>query len=119
MVIVVYPYPGCTFNTNDVAEALAVMLLQIHASGSHSGGTPDGNQNNLTTAVMCVKKVWCPIISAASSTEAWFYFNIRWTEYVTAVKITGQDCVIQLLECCEEDLQKDLTRAPAEGTLRF
>ena len=44
MVIVVYPYPGCTFNTNDVAEALAVMLLQIHASGSHSGGTPDGNQ---------------------------------------------------------------------------
>ena len=36
--------------------------------------------------------------------------------YVTATKITSQDCVIQFLEFCEEDLWKDLTRA-ARGTL--
>ena len=104
------PYPGCTFNTGNVAEALAAMLLQIHASGFHSGGTPDVDQSNVTTitVVACVRKVWCPTISAGSSTEAWCYFNIRWTDYVTATKITGQDHVIRLLECCDEDLGKNL-----------
>ena len=31
--------------------------------------------------------------------------------YVTVKKTTGQDCVIQFLGFCEEDLWKDLTRA--------
>ena len=30
------------------------------------------------------------------------------------MKIIGQDCVIQLLEYCDEDLQKDLTRATGD-----
>ena len=44
------------------------------------------------------------------------YLNIRWRDSVTATKITGQDCVIQLLECSDEDLWKYFTRA-AGGTL--
>ena len=31
--------------------------------------------------------------------------------YVTGTKLIGYDVVTQLLECCEEDLRKDLTRA--------
>ena len=50
MVIAVRLYPGCTFNTGNVADALAVVLLQIQASGFHSSSTPDGGQNNATTA---------------------------------------------------------------------
>ena len=117
MVLVDCPYPGCTFNTGKVADALAAMLLQIHASGSHSGGTPDVGQNNVTstTAAARVKEVRCHTISAGSSNEAWLNFNIRWRDYVTATKITGQDCVIKFLECCDEDLRKDLT-GTAGGT---
>ena len=61
MVIVDCPHPGCTFNTSNVADALAATLLQIHASGSHPGGTPDGGQNNetSTSAVVHVMKVQC------------------------------------------------------------
>ena len=103
---------------------LTVCILGVLVSGSHSGGPPDVGQNNVTptTVVVHVEKVWHPIISAGSSTEAWSLlqhqmdFNIRWSDYVTTMKITGQDCVIQLLECCGEDLQKDLTRV-AGGTL--
>lgn len=66
MVIVDCPHPGCTFNTSNVADAPAATLLQIHASGSHPGGTPDGGQNNGTStfAVAHVMKVQCPTISA-------------------------------------------------------
>ena len=34
----------------------------------------------------------------------------RWNDYTAATKITGKDEVLQLLECCDEQLRKDLTR---------
>jgi hypothetical protein len=34
----------------------------------------------------------------------------RWQDYVEATKISGKDKVIQVLECCDEQLRKDLTR---------
>ena len=34
----------------------------------------------------------------------------RWTDYAEATKVQGKDKVIQLLECCEEQLRNDLTR---------
>ena len=36
--------------------------------------------------------------------------------YVDATKVTGRDKVVQLLECCDEQLRKDLTRS-AGGSL--
>ena len=45
------------------------------------------------------------------------YFQSRWGDYVRATKLTaGPDRVIQLLECCDEQLRRDLTRN-AGGTL--
>ena len=63
-----------------------------------------------------VDNVRRPVISAGGTSEEWSYFNTRWTEYKMATKITGIDKVIQLLECCEEDLRKNLSRASG-GTL--
>ena len=40
----------------------------------------------------------------------------RWNDYVKATKLVGTDKVIQLLECCDNQLRKDLTRN-AGGTL--
>ena len=43
-------------------------------------------------------------------------FSYSLAKYKTATKILGTDQVIQLLECCDEHLQKDLTHA-AGGNL--
>ena len=63
-----------------------------------------------------VEKVKGPIISAAGSSEEWAYFLSRWSDYVDATKVTGRDKVVQLLECCDEQLHKDLTQS-AGGSL--
>ena len=63
-----------------------------------------------------VKKVWCPAISTGGTSEEWSCFKIRWKDYVDVTKICRKDLVIQLLECSDEDLHKDLTHA-AGGTL--
>ena len=109
MVAVEYTYPGCTLKMSDVAnsDALDAMLLQIH------GSFPTLVVHQMVVEVtrllllrlhLSGKNILHPFISAGSSTEAWSYFSIRWRDYAIATKTTGQDCVTQLLECCNEDL---------------
>ena len=43
------------------------------------------------------------------TSDDWSYFQSRWSEYKAATKIQGNDIVIQLLECCDKQLRKDLT----------
>ena len=57
-----------------------------------------------------------PSVSLAGTSEEWSYFVTRWNEYKAGTELTGTDVVTQLLECCDEDLRRDLTRA-AGGTL--
>ena len=62
------------------------------------------------------EKVKRPCISSAGTTEEWQYFQSRWSDYVRATNLSGADKVIQLFECCDDQLQRDLTRN-AGGTL--
>ena len=43
-------------------------------------------------------------------TEDWQYFKSRWNDYVKATRLEGTDRIIQQLECCDDQLSKDLTR---------
>ena len=63
-----------------------------------------------------VEKVKRPSISAGCSSEEWSYFTTRWQEYVEVTKILGKESIIQLLECCDENVHNDLTRT-AVGSL--
>ena len=56
-----------------------------------------------------MEKVRRPTVTAAGTSEEWSYFELRWSEYKAATRLTGTDIVYQLLECCEDNLQKDLT----------
>ena len=55
-----------------------------------------------------LEKVKRPTLCAAG--EEWSYFLSRWSDYSSATKVTGRDKVIQLLECCNEPLHRDLTK---------
>ena len=57
-----------------------------------------------------------PVISSAGTPEDWNYFLSRWNDYVEATKVTGEDEVLQLLECCDEELRRYVTRM-AGGSL--
>ena len=43
-------------------------------------------------------------------TEAWSYFTTRWRSYSQAVQLSGQHTSIQLLECCDTKLRRNVTR---------
>ena len=56
------------------------------------------------------KPVERPQIAAGETSEGWEYFTTRWRAYSRASKLKGADLGIQLLECLEPGLRRDLTR---------
>ena len=94
------PIPGCEYTTPDLDPAIVAALLTTHGS-SHTQAQP--------TTAAAVEKVRRPVISAAGTTEDWSYFETRWSDYTKATKIKGQDRILHLLECCDDNLRKDLT----------
>ena len=83
---------------------------QLHSAGAHSTQTGATAQPQPPPITARVEKVRCPTVNAAGSSEDWAYFVTRWQENIEATKLEGRDLIIQLLECCEEQLRKDLTR---------
>ena len=101
MPVVQCPIEGFSYQTPDHGDAIVAALITAHCT-SHN--TNPGNAAKL-------EKVKRPIISSAGTSEEWSYFMSRWRDYVDATKVSGKDRVIHLLECCDEDLRKDLTRS--------
>ena len=100
------PAPDCdvTFSVT-TPPAVLIHLLTLHAQIAHAT-TPA----TAPTANAKAEKVRRPTISAAGSSEEWSYFTQRWSDYKAATRLTGQDIVYQLLECCDDSLRRDLTR---------
>jgi coenzyme F420-reducing hydrogenase gamma subunit len=92
------PVPGCPYTTPDIDAVIVAALLTTHAT-QHSG-------NKATSLSHMLEKVKRPTITPASSSEDWSYFLTRWEEYKTATLVSGKDRIIQLLECCDEQLRK-------------
>lgn len=116
MPVINCPYPSCTYATGDVTDELALTLLQIHNAGSHAPAAAAAAPVLAPTAGIRVQKVNRPTVCLAGTSEEWNYFLTRWDDYVEATQVRGKERIIQLLECCEEDLRKDLTRS-AGGSL--
>lgn len=102
------PIEGCDYETPDVEPVVAAALITAHVTSHRTPGGP--------TPAARAEKVKRPSVSSAGTTEDWQYFKSRWSDYTKATKLEGTDKIIQLLECCDEQLRKDLTRN-AGGTL--
>nr|KAG5693450.1 hypothetical protein BaRGS_022337 [Batillaria attramentaria] len=107
MPAVACPIPGCDYVTADLDAAIVAALITAHTT-THTHGA--------TAAAAKVNRVKRPVISTAGPSEEWSYFLSRWSDYIDATKVTGRDQALQLLECCDEPLRKDLTRS-AGGSL--
>ena len=76
------PFPGCDHVSRHDEAAIVVELLTIHGLTHSAAATPGGNMN-----------------------------ETRWGEYRDGTRLRGDDIVVQLLVCCDDDLRRDLTRS--------
>lgn len=101
MPIVKCPVPGCDYVTDDLDAVIVAALLTTHGT-VHAART-----------IPLATEVRRPFISATGASEDWSDFKSKWSKYVEATKITGQERVLHLLECCDEPLLRNL--ASCEG----
>lgn len=93
------PIVGCGFTTAaDMPPILAAAVLTTHASV---------HTNAPRAKPVPVRR---PEIAPGGTTEGWSYFVTRWKAYSQAVHLAGRDISVQLLECCEQKLRRDVTR---------
>ena len=87
-------------------------MLQMHERSDHAPAAAAAPAAApATSAAAPAEKVKRPTVSGGGTEEEWSYFTQRWTIYKSATRITGDDVVYQLLDCCEEPLRRDLARA--------
>ena len=103
MTIISCQLPGCDWESPDVSDAVAIALLQNHSIAHNQ-------QSNQAATAAQIEKVRRPTVSYGGTTEDWSVFMTLWNEYVDATQISGKVATIQLLECCEVQLRKDLIR---------
>ena len=93
------PYPDCAFSVPEGTDpAVVAALLNAHTLVHSQTARPKPTP------------VSRPEISAGGTTEGWQYFLTRWRAYSTAVRLVGKDVSIQLLECLDPNLRRDVTQ---------
>lgn len=102
------PAPGCeTKFSGELSETVLLRMIDLHTATAH----PPTNSSQATATPAKAEGVKRPTISASGTSAEWAYFLHRWADYKTACHLTGGDITFQLLECCDEGLRRDLTRA--------
>ena len=98
MVALNCPIEGCTYATGGIEAAQVIALFTVHgyshAPCAYQQAKPD--------------KLSRPKVSKENTSEDWEYFITRRDAYKTATRIADHDATLQLLECCEDSLRKDL-----------
>ena len=100
-------YPGCTFETGLMSEKMIEVSMNNHTT-AHSN--PPKQQDVDAYQSSKSEKVKRPSISMGCILEDYAYFSSRWTRFKKLSKIPKADIASQLLECCDESLQRDLFR---------
>ena len=95
------PIEGCNYTATHAEGAVVAALLSVHASVHVTVPRALGANEK-------IEKIKHPTVALAGTGEEWSYFITRWDEYKTGTKLVGPDVVAQLLECCDEELRKDL-----------
>ena len=108
MPVIACPISNCTYVANDVDAIIAGALLNTHAI-IHAP-TPSTN-----AAAGKVERLKRQTVTSTGSSEECDYFLVRWRDYVKGTKVTGKDRTIELLECCDDQLRKDVTRSIGMG----
>ena len=104
---------GCEFETPDMGEALAAVVLSHHLSTEHAPQAP-GSRSRVE-----MKKPDRPIVKEDSTDQDWAIFEFEWGRYCKAVDITAKEDVLrsELLNCCDPALRQRLLEMVGPETL--
>ena len=103
-------YEGCDWVSVKAKVETCIQQLQIHTTARHTQPSKP-SQGGLAKP----EKAKRPELAAEMSDEDWAYFTSRWADYKKATALAGDEVVLQLMECCCEQLRRDHHRTFPKG----
>ena len=98
-------FPDYTYSTPEGDLAVVVELLKMHVSAQHKQAEAEPNKSTK------VEKAKRPEITLEMTDGDWAYFISRWSAYKKASGVQDEQVVVQLMECCGEQLRKEHFRS--------
>ena len=90
-------------------EDKMVELLTLHVATSHpvnhTGGNSKSKRDN-------VKR---PVLNIDITEDEWSYWASNWKDYKKSTNVKPEDAVVELKECCDEVLRRELHRQHPNG----
>ena len=102
------PIPGCTYETVDGTEGIAIALLAAH--------TPVHTSAAATYATG--PKLERPRLNASITLEEWNIFQRRWDVFVAGTGIDPTNSSQQLFQCASEELGNSLLKTNPQITFK-
>ena len=96
-------YDSCTWVSEPAGVDTCLRLLEIHVDAKHA----KPKSAIKTSAVAKPEKAKRPELPAEVSDEDWAYFICRWGDYKKSTSLVGEEIVLQLMECCTEQLRRE------------
>ena len=99
---------GCLFETQNLRDIDKMMkLLEMHIDAVHPKDNAKAGSNR--------EKVKRPQIKLDCDESDWAYWLNRWKDYKKAVSLEEKDAVMELKECMEDDLRKEVHKQSPDG----
>ena len=95
-------FSGCSWKSPKGELTTVVELMKMHFAAKHA--KPDKVAKVTSVKAEKAKR---PEIAIEMTDEDWAYFLSRWSAYKKATGLEGEDIMLQLMECCCEQLRKD------------
>ena len=102
------PKMDCQFETVEVELADAKELLADHIKVEHATVVDPPSTGTGGGAGCKPDKMTRPAADLGMSETTWRDFEGQWKCYKRATKLTGQDAIDQLIQCCSDSLRLDL-----------
>ena len=102
MPVITCPKSRCTWKTDDLGEATAMRLIELHLGAEHEMDVKDKKEGHAK-----VERVRRPEVTPDMSEERWAYFLNRWEAYKKGCGLKEEGAMDQLVECLAEPVRED------------
>ena len=99
-------FDDCAWKSVLCDAATGAKFLEAHIKGKHSQ-VEDKHTPSAPSSKSRKERARRPEIRSEETEEDWAYILKRWSQYKTQCELTGTDVILQLLECCSEQLRRD------------
>ena len=105
--------PGCEYKTPEDVKNVdkKLELMSLHCKYSHKA-----NENNeATNKNNGREKVKRPQLKLDGDESDWQYWEERWNDYKSVVSLKENEILVELKECFDEDLRREMFRQYPSG----